>query len=61
LAMRIDTRESADQTLLYMHHNPLQEHWKLCGDPNQYRFSSAQFYDNGVDDFGILTHNMDRI
>ena len=59
LAVLIFSREMASQKLDYMHFNPLQEHWQLCKLPEEYRFSSASFYENGKDEFGILTHYMD--
>jgi len=59
LAVYVYGREMALQKLIYMHTNPLQAHWNLCGSPEQYRFSSAAFYENGVDEFGMLTHFRD--
>jgi REP element-mobilizing transposase RayT len=59
LAIRIFSREMAAQKLNYMHFNPLQEQWQLCSSPEEYRFSSAPFYENNKDEFGILTHYMD--
>ncbi len=51
----------AGEKLDYMHHNPLQPHWQLCAAPSEYKFSSAQFYETGKDEFGILTHLMDKL
>jgi putative transposase len=48
------------QKLNYIHLNPLQERWNLAERPEEYHWSSAKFYDNGVDDFGFITHFMDR-
>lgn len=45
------------QKLNYIHHNPIQEKWKLADIPENYRFSSAAFYETGVDEFTILTHH----
>ena len=59
LAILVFSREMASQKLDYMHFNPLQQHWQLCKLPEQYRFSSASFYEKGYDEFGILTHYMD--
>jgi hypothetical protein len=44
-----------------MHYNPLQPHWQLSNDPMEYKFSSANFYEKGVDEFKILTHCMDKL
>lgn len=44
------------QKLEYIHRNPLQEKWQLADCPESYKYSSANFYKTGVDDFGLLTH-----
>jgi putative transposase len=59
LAVHIFSRDVAEQKLNYLHYNPLQEHWNLCRLPEDYRFSSARFYETGFDEFGILIHYMD--
>ena len=41
--------------LEYIHNNPLQEKWQLAEFPEDYRYSSAKFYETGYDEFGILT------
>jgi putative transposase len=56
LAIRIFNREMAAQKLDYMHLNPMQPHWLLCNNPADYGFSSAGFYEQNLDEFGILTH-----
>ncbi len=42
------------QKLDYIHWNPVKA--GLCKLPEEYYYSSAKFYEYGVDDFGILTH-----
>jgi putative transposase len=42
------------QKLEYMHWNPIRA--GLCKLPEEYYYSSAKFYEYGIDDFGILTH-----
>jgi putative transposase len=59
LAIRITGRSMAVQKLNYMHNNPLQAHWQLCDNPAAYPFSSARFYEKGIDAFCICTHFMD--
>ena len=44
------------QKLNYLHNNPTHPHWKLCQYPEGYKYSSARFYEKGIDDFGFLTH-----
>ena len=56
LAIKVFSREMAAQKLEYMHLNPLQTHWLLCSNPADYRFSSAVFYEQNIDEFGLLTH-----
>ena len=40
----------------YLHANPCQSHWRLSKQPEDYRYSSAIFYETGVDEFGFLSH-----
>jgi len=44
------------QKLDYIHNNPLQEKWNLAKHPDDYKYSSANFYETGIDDLGLLTH-----
>ena len=37
-----------EQKLDYIHLNPLQEHWSLVKQAEDYEFSSARFYETGV-------------
>ena len=55
LAVLIDSREKAIQKIEYIHNNPLQEKWNLVDEAEKYKWSSAKFYENGIDDFGFLT------
>lgn len=48
------------QKLNYIHNNPLQEKWQLVERQEDYKYSSAQFYTTGHDEFRILTHWKDR-
>jgi len=43
-----------NQKLEYIHYNPVKA--GLCVNPEDYYYSSARFYQEGIDDFGILTH-----
>lgn len=61
LAILMDCRVKFEQKLEYIHLNPLQEHWSLSEYPEEYRWSSAEFYNSGKDDFNLLTHYMDRL
>ena len=44
------------QKLNYIHNNPLQPKWKLAELPENYKYSSASFYEKGIDDWDFLTH-----
>ena len=56
LAVLMDTKEKFEQKLDYIHNNPLNERWNLTQWPEDYPWSSAGFYEKGIDDFGLLTH-----
>ena len=45
------------QKFEYLHNNPCQPHWQLVSRPENYRYSSARFYESGEDEFGFLTHH----
>ncbi|MCW3106594.1 MAG: Transposase like [Segetibacter sp.] len=34
----------------------MQSNWKLCQYPEEYKYSSAKFYEKGIDDFGFVSH-----
>jgi len=53
------SRKVLEQKLDYIHLNPLQEHWDLINDPNDYFFSSCSFYELEDRRFDWLTHYMD--
>ena len=54
--VQISTLELAYKKLLHIHNLPFTQKWKLCTTPNEYEYSSAPFYRNGVDKYGFLTH-----
>jgi REP element-mobilizing transposase RayT len=45
-----------EQKVNYIHYNPVKA--GLCTNPEDYHYSSAKFYYDGTDNFGILTHYM---
>ncbi len=59
LAIHLSSIKIIEQKLDYIHANPVNEKWKLCKLPEEYKWSSAGFYFYGRDEFGILTHYMD--
>jgi REP element-mobilizing transposase RayT len=54
LSVEIYSREVAKQKLEYIHFNPVSGKWKLAKNDLNYYYSSAKFYETGVDDFGFL-------
>jgi len=56
LAIQLFTRAVAYQKLLYIHKNPLAKKWNLAPDYVSYKFSSAAFYEYGIDHWGLVSH-----
>ncbi|HWI92719.1 MAG TPA: hypothetical protein VNT20_15690, partial [Flavisolibacter sp.] len=58
-SLRVDlwSREVLWQKLQYMHQNPVRA--GVCQWPEQYQWSSAMFYQTGIDNLGWLAHVMD--
>jgi putative transposase len=54
LAVEIYSRKVAEQKLNYIHANPIKGVWKLAESEIGYFYSSARFYETGIDDFGFL-------
>lgn len=44
----LQSKELLEQKLLYIHLNPLQEHWQLALEPKEYKYSSAAFYEEEI-------------
>lgn len=60
LAIRLFNKDICEQKLHYTHQNPLQVHWQLAEKAENYFWSSAKFYKEGIDDFGFLTDYQER-
>ncbi len=56
LSIDLWTKEVFIQKIEYVHNNPVTA--DLCLQPGDYKYSSAKFYESGIDEFGILTHWM---
>ena len=50
------SREVARQKLEYIHGNPVFPKWLLAKDHTSYHYSSARFYEHGVEEFGFLNN-----
>ena len=59
LSIDLFTEPVFKQKLDYIHNNPIQEKWKLAEFPEEYKYSSAKFYQTGIDDFGFIKHFAD--
>jgi putative transposase len=53
LSVDLFSEKVFSQKLNYIHQNPVKA--ELCKFPEEY-YSSAKFYETGIDDFGFLTH-----
>ena len=56
LGIEIYSRAVAKQKLDYIHFNPVSGKWQLSKDDLSYYYSSARFYETGIDDFGFLNN-----
>ena len=56
LSVEIYTRDVARQKLDYIHFNPVSGQWSLAKDDLDYYYSSAKFYETGIDEFGFLNN-----
>jgi putative transposase len=54
LNIELFTAAVFNQKLNYVHHNPVRA--GLCNLPEEYHFSSALFYETGIDNFGFIEH-----
>ena len=59
LAILVSTEKIFISKLEYIHKNPAK--WGLCTHPEEYRWSSAKFYREGIDEFNMLTHSGSNI
>jgi putative transposase len=55
------SRKLLEQKLLYIHNNPLQEHWSLVKEPKEYKYSSARFYETGEQGDIPISHYLEFV
>jgi hypothetical protein len=60
LSVDIYTREVLIQKLDYIHNNPVQEKWRLADVPENYYFSSANYYFKNETPWDFITHYMEH-
>ena len=56
LSVDLWTKEVFIQKMEYIHYNSVAA--GLCNLPEEYKYSSAKFYETAVDEFNMLTHWM---
>lgn len=54
LSVELPSAKMFKQKLEYIHYNPVEA--GICIKPEDYYYSSASFYLDGVDSFGMLKH-----
>ena len=54
LAVQLFSEDVAFQKLDYIHANPVSGRWNLAKDFCDYKYSTARFYQLGVNDFGFI-------
>lgn len=57
LSVELRSRRVFLQKSRYIHENPVRA--GVCKLPEEYKYSSAQFYETGIDNWGFLTHYND--
>ena len=57
LSIELRTHKAYVQKLEYIHWNPVRA--GICKLPEEYKYSSALFYESGFDNWGFLTHYHD--
>ena len=57
LSVEIWSEKVLRQKLKYLHENPVRA--GLCRFAEEYKYSSALFYETGIDNWGFLTHYRD--
>lgn len=54
LSVELRTDKVFRQKLDYIHWNPVRA--GICATPEDYKYSTAKFYETGIDDWGFITH-----
>lgn len=52
----LESKELLELKMDYIHNNPLQEHWNLVKEPKLYEYSSALFYEEGIQRKLMIKH-----
>ncbi|MBK7883284.1 MAG: transposase [Chitinophagaceae bacterium] len=54
LSVELHTAKVFQQKLDYIHYNPVRA--GICSLPEEYKYSTAKFYETNIDDWGFITH-----
>jgi putative transposase len=54
LSVELVSEKVIQQKTDYIHLNPTNGRWKLCNNTYEYIYSSAAYYFNGTDEFGLF-------
>ncbi len=54
LSVELHTAKVFQQKLDYIHYNPVRA--GICSLPEEYKYSTAKFYETTIDDWGFITH-----
>ena len=57
LTIELKSLEMFKQKLEYIHYNPVVA--GLCGFPEEYKYSTARFYETGINNWDFITHYTD--
>jgi len=60
LPIALFSKKVCEQKIDYIHANPVQEKWALANDMTDYKYSSALFYEKGIDEFGVISDYRER-
>jgi REP element-mobilizing transposase RayT len=58
LSVSLLTQGVVEQKIIYIHNNPIHSKWNLAVEPQDYKYSSAKYYYEGIDEFGFLENYM---
>lgn len=61
LPIKMYDKKILEQKLNYIHLNPVQAHWNLVSDPNEYYYSSCAFYEREDMTFDWITDYRDAM
>ena len=61
LSVDMLSKQMLEQKLDYLHHNPVQERWKLTDEAVNYKYSSMSFYEQADLRYGFIKHYAEHV